>query len=202
MANQEPDRMLDMQQARTAGTRYSAVVAPQPTAMATAVISNEIVSDPPADNRKKYLKASLTRELVRATVSEAESRGARRNPEDTLASLSQERIIDKSDMRDINYLELAIASAWFSIRYAYETEASEWGARAERDAKAALAADPSLAEATLAMASAAGTLHGAFNWPIVIADAKRALAIDPTWDPRAVGSHWSAAVRAGRLELG
>jgi hypothetical protein len=41
---------------------------------------------------------------------------------------------------------LAIASAWFSIRYAYETEASEWGARAERDAKAALAADPSLAE--------------------------------------------------------
>ena len=75
---------------------------------------------------------------------------------------------------------LAIASAWFSIRYAYETEASEWGARAERDAKAALAADPSLAEATLAMASAAGTLHGAFNWPVVIADATRALAIDPT----------------------
>ena len=75
---------------------------------------------------------------------------------------------------------LAIASAWFSIRYAYETEANEWGARAERDAKAALAADPSLAEATLAMASAAGTLHGAFNWPVVIADATRALAIDPT----------------------
>ncbi len=75
---------------------------------------------------------------------------------------------------------LAIASAWFSIRYAYEAEASEWGARAERDAKAALAADPSLAEGTLAMASAAGTLHGAFNWPVVIADATRALAIDPT----------------------
>ena len=75
---------------------------------------------------------------------------------------------------------LAIASAWFSIRYAYETEASEWGARAERDAKAALAGDPSLAEATLAMASAAGTLHGAFNWPVVIAEATRALAIDPT----------------------
>jgi serine/threonine protein kinase/TolB-like protein len=75
---------------------------------------------------------------------------------------------------------LAIASAWFSIRYAYETEANEWGARAERDARAALTADPSLAEATLAMASAAGTLHGAFNWPVVIADATRALAIDPT----------------------
>jgi serine/threonine protein kinase/TolB-like protein len=74
----------------------------------------------------------------------------------------------------------AIASAWFSIRYAYEVEAAEWGARAESDAKAALSADPSLAEATLAMASAAGTLHGAFNWPVVIADATRALAIDPT----------------------
>jgi len=75
---------------------------------------------------------------------------------------------------------LAIASAWFSIRYAYESEANEWGARAERDAKAALAADPSLAEATLAMASAAGTLHGDFNWPVVIAESTRALAIDPT----------------------
>jgi serine/threonine protein kinase/TolB-like protein len=75
---------------------------------------------------------------------------------------------------------LAIACAWFSIRYAYETEASEWGARAEREAKAALADDPSLAEATLAMASAAGTLYGDFNWPVVIADATRALAMDPT----------------------
>ncbi|HXW07925.1 MAG TPA: protein kinase [Vicinamibacterales bacterium] len=74
---------------------------------------------------------------------------------------------------------LAIASAWYSVRYAYEAEAVTWGARAEREAKAALAADPSLAEATLAMAGAAGTVHGAFNWPIVIAEATRALAIDP-----------------------
>ncbi len=74
---------------------------------------------------------------------------------------------------------LAMASAWHSIRYAYETEGLDWGARAEREATAALAADPSLAEATLAMAGAAGTLHGAFNWPVVIAEATRALAIDP-----------------------
>jgi endonuclease G len=110
MANQEPDRMLDMQQARTAGSRYSAIAEPK-TAAATAVISDEAVFEPAPDDRKKYLKASLTRERVRATVSEAESRGARRNPADTLASLSQERIIDKSDMRDINYLEFAIAVA-------------------------------------------------------------------------------------------
>jgi serine/threonine-protein kinase len=75
---------------------------------------------------------------------------------------------------------LAMAAAWHSIRYAEETAAIEWGARAEREAKAALAADPSLAEATLAMAGAAGTLYGAFNWPVVIAEATRALAIDPS----------------------
>jgi TolB-like protein len=75
---------------------------------------------------------------------------------------------------------LATACAWFSIRYAYETEATEWGARAEREAKAALAADPSLAEATLATASAAGTLYGDFNWPVVIAEATRALSMDAT----------------------
>jgi len=74
----------------------------------------------------------------------------------------------------------AIAAAWFSVRYAYENEAIEWGAQAERDARAALDADPSLAEATLAMASAAGTLHGGFNWPVVISDATRALAMDPS----------------------
>jgi TolB-like protein len=75
---------------------------------------------------------------------------------------------------------LAIAEAWFSVRYAYETEALEWGAHAERDAKAALAADSSLAEATLANASAAGTLFGAFNWPAVIAGSSRALEMDQT----------------------
>ena len=77
---------------------------------------------------------------------------------------------------------LSIASAWFSIRYAYETDAYTWGARAEREATAALAADPALAEAMLALGSAAGTLHGGFNWQTVIAHATRALAADPTLD--------------------
>lgn len=77
---------------------------------------------------------------------------------------------------------LSIASAWFSIRYAYEADAIAWGERAEREARAALAADPSLAEATLALASAAATLHGGFNWPVVIEQATQALAIDPTLD--------------------
>ena len=77
---------------------------------------------------------------------------------------------------------LATACAWFGIRYAYEAEAFEWGERAEREAKAALASDPSLADATLAIASAAGTMYGGFNWPIVIDEATRALAIEPTLD--------------------
>jgi non-specific serine/threonine protein kinase len=74
----------------------------------------------------------------------------------------------------------AIAAAWFSVRYAYENEALEWGARADRDAEKALADDPLLAEATLAKASAAGTLHGGFNWPVVIRNATAALAMDPS----------------------
>ena len=75
---------------------------------------------------------------------------------------------------------LAVATAWFSIRYAYQTEAFQWGARADSEARAALVADPLLAEARLAMAGAAGTLYGGFNWPSVIDDATRALEIDPT----------------------
>ena len=75
---------------------------------------------------------------------------------------------------------LALATAWYSIRYVDEAEASEWGARADAEARLALASDPLLAEARLGMAGAAGTLYGGFNWPVVIDEANRALAIDPT----------------------
>lgn len=105
MKNTYPgDRMLDVQQARTAASRYKEQALPE-----KAVIAQEIATEP--DNRKKYLKASLTHERARATVTEAESHGARRSAEETLASLAQERIIGSNDMRDINYLELAIAVA-------------------------------------------------------------------------------------------
>ena len=98
------DRMLDIQQARTAASRYKKCALPE-----KAVMARGIVTEP--DNRKKYLKASLTHERARATVTEAESRGARRTAAETLASLTHERIIGSNDMRDINYLELAIAVA-------------------------------------------------------------------------------------------
>jgi endonuclease G len=106
MKNAYPgDRMLDVQQARTAANRYKE----QGLSEKPAVTGDAAAS--PADNRKKYLKASLTHEKARATVAEAESHGVRRTAAETLASLAHERIIGSNDMRDINYLELAIAVA-------------------------------------------------------------------------------------------
>ena len=99
------DRMLDVQQARTAAHRYKEQGLPEKPAV------TDDGSASPADNRKKYLKASLTHEKARATVAEAESHGVRRTAAETLASLAHERIIGSNDMRDINYLELAIAVA-------------------------------------------------------------------------------------------
>src|SRR5215212_5473951 len=106
MKNRYPgDRMLDMQQARAAGRRCK-----QRGITKEAAVAADAVAEPP-DNRKKYLKATLTRERARATVTEAESRGARRSAAETLASLAHERIIGSNDMRDINYLEVAVAVA-------------------------------------------------------------------------------------------
>lgn len=93
-----------MQQARAAGRRCK-----QRGITKGVAVAAEAMAEPP-DKRKKYLKATLTQERVRATVTEAESRGARRSAAETLASLA-ERIIGSNDMRDINYLEVAAAVA-------------------------------------------------------------------------------------------
>jgi endonuclease G len=98
------DRILDIQQARTAARRYKKYAVSE-----KAIVEQEIAVK--LDNRKRYLKASLTHERARATVTEAESHGAHRSAAETLASLAHERIIGSNDMRDINYLELAIAVA-------------------------------------------------------------------------------------------
>jgi DNA-binding winged helix-turn-helix (wHTH) protein/TolB-like protein len=75
---------------------------------------------------------------------------------------------------------LATALAWFSVRYAYESEASEWGRRAEQEARAALTSDGDLAEAHLAIANAAGTAYRGFDWHTVLAESEKALSLDPT----------------------
>ena len=77
---------------------------------------------------------------------------------------------------------LATGAAWFSVRYAYETEAQAWGKRADREARRALDQDPLLADAHLAIGSAAGTLYGGFNWPVVLERTSEALALDPSLD--------------------
>lgn len=77
---------------------------------------------------------------------------------------------------------LATACAWFSVRFAYGAGAIEWGQRAEREARAALAQDASLADAHSAIASAAGTLYRGFDWQVLLAESAQALALDPTLD--------------------
>jgi serine/threonine-protein kinase len=70
--------------------------------------------------------------------------------------------------------------ASYSVRYAKETEAARWGARAEEEATLALRQDPNLADAHLALASAAGTEYGNFDWPRVLDETAVALTLDPT----------------------
>lgn len=75
---------------------------------------------------------------------------------------------------------LATACAWFSVRFAYEAEAMQWGKRAEQEAKVALARNPELADAHLAMANVAATVYRGFDWRIVIEESDRALSLNPT----------------------
>ncbi len=75
---------------------------------------------------------------------------------------------------------IATASAWFSVRYAHDQEAIAWGARADREARRALEQDAALADAHLAIASAAGTVYGGFDWTLVLDRSAEALALDPS----------------------
>jgi TolB-like protein/Tfp pilus assembly protein PilF len=77
---------------------------------------------------------------------------------------------------------IATASAWFSVRYAHDSDQLGWARRAENEAQTALGQDGSLAEAHLAIASAAGTVYGGFNWQTVLERSATALALDPSLD--------------------
>ena len=74
---------------------------------------------------------------------------------------------------------LAMALASYSVRYAGE-DARAWAVRAEKEALRALESDPDLADAHLALAHAAGTIHYGFDWTRVLAETELALAHDPT----------------------
>ena len=77
---------------------------------------------------------------------------------------------------------LATSSAWFSVRYAHEPESLTWGKRADDEARRALEQDGSLADAHFAIASAAGTEYGGFDWKVMLDRTATALALDPSLD--------------------
>jgi hypothetical protein len=62
------------------------------------------------------------------------------------------------------------------------TSQRAWGRRADEEARRALEQDGSLADAHFAIASAAGTLYGEFQWDVVLDRSAAALAIDPSLD--------------------
>ncbi|HHU39830.1 MAG TPA: hypothetical protein GXZ45_11190 [Propionibacterium sp.] len=103
MKNPYPgDELLNVEAARTAAVRFDKEATHAP---ARAEI------DTAPDRRKQYLKDALTEEKARAVVADAETHGAPSSAQDTLAGLAEERIIGSSDLRDVNYLELAVAVA-------------------------------------------------------------------------------------------
>lgn len=75
---------------------------------------------------------------------------------------------------------LATSLAWFSVRYAREFEAADWGRRAYAEARLALAHAPRLAHAHVARAYAGVTVYGGPDWSLVLAEAETALRLDPT----------------------
>jgi len=77
---------------------------------------------------------------------------------------------------------LATALAWFSVRYAYQKDALSWGKRAEEEALRTLAIDHDMAEAHFAIAAAAGTVYGRFDWGKLLAEVDEAFRLDPTLD--------------------
>ena len=77
---------------------------------------------------------------------------------------------------------IATASAWFSVRYAHDREALAWGKRADEEARRALEQDASLADAHYALASAAGTMYGGFDWNILLDRTATALVLDRSLD--------------------
>lgn len=97
---------LDVRQMRSAARRFEE----RQVNVATEKFKARIV-DPPREPRKEWLASNLSHERARATVNEAEAHGAGSSADRTLSSLGRERIIGSNDMRDINYLELAIAVA-------------------------------------------------------------------------------------------
>jgi eukaryotic-like serine/threonine-protein kinase len=75
---------------------------------------------------------------------------------------------------------LAMASADMHLRFASGPEVKQWGERATREASRALALDPNLAEAHLAMAAVMRKTD--FDWDGTLEESRKALALNPNLD--------------------
>lgn len=98
-------RLFEVDRIKGAAQRF----AERASAAAAADTAPRAAAAPRPDRRKQWLAQNLSRDRARATVFEAEARGASRSRRDTLRALAEERIIGSRDLVDINYLELAIA---------------------------------------------------------------------------------------------
>ena len=75
---------------------------------------------------------------------------------------------------------LASSSALMRLRFAPEQETASWGERATREAKAALAQDPQLAEAHEALAAVYRAVE--YDWAGAIEESRLALELNPNLD--------------------
>jgi len=100
--------LFDLQQIRNAGRRFQQHVkaSPQRDAIESAKAATE--STLPG-RRAAYLARTAAKDHARALVYKADAAATPRSQTDTIRTLSQERILGRSDLLDINYMELAIA---------------------------------------------------------------------------------------------
>src|SRR5262245_25067781 len=93
-----------------------------------------------------------------------------------VASFEKALAIDPRDA--LAHAGLATASAQMRIRSAPEPEQQDWFDRSQKEAAAALALDPNLAEAHEARAAVAR--YNEFDWDLAINESDRAVALNPS----------------------
>jgi DNA-binding winged helix-turn-helix (wHTH) protein/TolB-like protein len=105
----------------------------------------------------------------------------RYTPEGTrLAVAAFERALAVDPSYALARAGLATASADMYLRFAPTSEFQQWGDRATREAGAALALDPDLAEAHAARAAVLRKRD--FDWEAAISESRRALTLNPNLD--------------------
>ena len=93
---------------------------------------------------------------------------------------------------------LATSLAWFSVRYAYQKDATRLGTpRRRRSVTGHWRSIPTWRKRTSRSPAAAGTIYGHFNWPRLLAEVDEALKLDPTARSRATRHGRAACITSG-----